>query len=943
MKKFHFLILISVVLCAVLAFALVGCNKNALPRPSGLQIDGPTLTLSWRANDSAAYYVVNISGNGRKEDKNTRKNSLSLANLGLETGDYQLKVKACSSSKDFKDSPWSNSISYSQDADTGLSFVFTNNGKEVEVAGLGCAEGDIVIPDTYRGMPITSIGAQAFRGKSKLTGVVMSNNIKSIGKGAFYNCTFLKSVTFSQNLTSIGDNAFQSCRWLEGVLTIPQNVTAIGENAFIYCDALTDVQFNSGLKEIGKNAFASCKGLTALSIPNSIETIGNSAFYDCQQLKSVQLGSGVKLIDESAFAKCISLESVTFNAGLKTVGKFAFRECTELKTVICSDSIEKICEKAFYDDAKLSSVTLGNGLKRIESDAFLNTAIWKNSPQNEVYLCKWFLGCKDNTVSDITFAPDTIGIANAALFGYENLIGRITLPNTVKIIGDTAFATSKISSVIIGGGVEEIGKQAFSNCAMLSIVKLGEYDNFKEEIVSSSLREIGEYAFYACAQLENIEIPQCVEVIKTYAFNESALYKNSSKGVVYAGNWAVGCDSSRTSGKITIAAGTVGIANYAFYNCTNITGVEIPDSVKIIGRSAFYQCTKLASAVLPSSLEVIEDYTFYGCTALVLPELPQTLKTIGRSAFYKCALRNADGKDTENDVLIIPDSVERIGDFAFYGCGYTYTDVTFETFNCGIDSIVLGSGVKHIGENAFNNIVTLKKVVFGSNVKTVGVKAFYKCESLSEVQFNSGLQQIGVRAFYGCGKLERIVLPDSLTEIGDYAFYKCIGLADVTFGRGLRRIGNFAFYGCESLVRLNLSGISSIGRQAFRACTSLMSVILDGGVNEIEDHAFYGCSSLTIYSQTSAAKDSWSLRFNSGYRPVVWGCTFKDGYVYSVTKGANTVSNLHDGNELSAPQRDGYSFVGWSTAEGAASTEYTAEGLAVVNNGTKVYAVWIKE
>ena len=154
-------------------------------------------------------------------------------------------------------------------------------------------------------------------------------------------------------------------------------------------------------------------------------------------------------------------------------------------------------------------------------------------------------------------------------------------------------------------------------------------------------------------------------------------------------------------------------------------------------------------------------------------------------------------------------------------------------------------------------------------------------------------------------------------------------------------IGNFAFYGCSKLCTLNLpSSLKSIGKQAFRACTGLTSVVLRNGVTNIDEHAFYGCKQLTIYAESSSAQAGWHERFNSGYRPVVWGCTLKDGYVYSVTKTAALVRIPNSNDTLEAPKRDGYEFLGWSRTEGAALPEYTADGLKYVDDGTKLYAVW---
>ena len=183
---------------------------------------------------------------------------------------------------------------------------------------------------------------------------------------------------------------------------------------------------------------------------------------------------------------------------------------------------------------------------------------------------------------------------------------------------------------------------------------------------------------------------------------------------MYAGNWLVGCKED-AAGDVTIADGTVGIANYAFYNCKFIGGVTIPDSVRSIGRGAFYNCRKLASATLPAGLTVLEDYTFYHCDALTLPTLPATLTGIGRSAFYKCAL-GEQSNDTAQDTLVIPDSVTYVGAFAFYGSGYSYADPDkVDTYIAGgIDILVIGSGVQTVGEQAFANFPSLRRVTLGA-------------------------------------------------------------------------------------------------------------------------------------------------------------------------------------------------------------------------------------
>lgn len=941
MKKICFSILICVMLCAVIACALIGCSSNALPRPVGLRLDGPTLTLSWRADENAKYYIVSIKGNELEDEKNTRKNSFSLANLGLAEGDYELRVKACADGKDFSDSAWSEPLTFSQDKDTGLTFKFNNNNKEAEVVSLGRASGDVTIPDTYRGVPVTKIGERAFTGKSALKGVVIGNNVTTIGASAFANCASLEKLTFSQSVTEIGTSAFQSCRSLSGTLTIPEKVTSINKLAFAYCTAITDLKLNNQLQSIGESAFTGCEKLQTLNIPDSVHTINGYAFSPCTSLKTVNFGSGLTYIGEYAFALCDNIESLTFNEGLRSISQFAFAKCGKLAAVTFSDSVETISNGVFYDDPLLTNVTFGSGIKTVGASAFRDTAIWKNS-NNEVYLCNWFLGFKDYTAitANVTIQNGTVGISNYSLSSLPEIVSTIILPDSVKIIGTAAFAHSKLSSVVIGSGVEEVGVQAFYDCDRLTMAVLGSYDVATGKIDKSSVKLIGNQAFYDCKSLETIEIPSTVEAIDSQAFNGTALYKNSVTGIVYADKWLVGCDNSKANGVVIIKDGTVGIAKYAFYQCDKISGAQIPDSVTMMGRSVFYQCTNLVSVKLPSALEELPDYTFYGCTNLMLPELPATLKSIGRSAFYKCALSNGEEGDTDNDVLVIPDSVETIGDYAFFSTGYTFID--YESGGIvegGIDSVQMGNGVKHIGEDAFYTTKTLKSVTLGNSVETIGEKAFYKCASIVSVSFNEGLQSIGAIAFYGCNGLTSVTLPNGLRDVGNYAFYKCTGLTELKLGN-VQSIGECAFYGCSNLTALVLPDSVNIGKQAFRSCIKLQSVTISSNVSNINDHAFYGCNSLTIYAQNAAAQSGWSARFNSSYRPVVWGCTLVNGYVYSVIKNDKTITNLNDANKLSAPQRVGYEFVGWSTVKDAATAEYSAEEFSNVAGGTTLYAVW---
>ncbi len=920
MKKIRLLMIFSLIICCLLV--VCACDElSALSKPRNVEIESTTLTLKWSEVKDARMYTVSIEPEGGEaKEMIASKTSYSLTSLA--EGKYTIRVRANGKDGVNEDSEWSEPVPFTREREPGMVFTLINNATEYEVTGKGIATGDIVIPSTYRGKPVTSIGKKAFFNKSDVTSVEISDNVKSIGDFAFANCSYLESVILPESLTNIGESAFASCRLIEGELTLPPEVTAIGDNAFAYCARITDVSFGNKVSLIGENAFAGCKALEQIVIPDSVVTVGEYAFSDCESVTDITIGSGLKDISAYAFSNLASLESITLGDGIRRIGEGAFFRCEALE-----------------------SVTVGSGIEEIDLGAFQDTKYWNDAVGNEVYVGKWFLGLKDTTVLEVSFREDTVGIANYAFYGNEKL-SSVVLPNSVKIIGACAFALTKINNIVIGSGVEIIGQQAFEASQNLTKVILGSFDYDAGVMKSSSLKTIDNYAFRNCKSLDDIEIPATVKTIGTYAFRNSGMWENASGGVVYAGNWVVDFTEG-LSGAVEVADGTVGIANYSFYKCETLTSIVIPSSVKTIGRSAFYECKQLVAVELPETLEEIQDYTFYHCDRLKLFTLPPMLRSIGRSAFYKCStVYGEDDPDTDADTFIIPSNVEYIGEYAFYGCGEMIKaplESDDDNIIYGIDIIIIGNNVRTIADSAFYGFVSLKELVLGDGIETIGEKAFYKCENLEKVTFGSGLRTIGSKAFYKCSALSEITVPDAVTDIAEYAFYKCESLSAVKLGSSVESIGNFAFYGCSGITALKLpASLTHIGRQAFRNCNGLTSVVLGDNVEKIDAHAFYGCKQLTIYTECVEAASEWDLRWNSSYRPVVWGCMLSEekDYVVSFSKSEASITNLNFSNSLSAPIQEGYVFVGWSTSSSATEATYSLENLDEAPDGRRLYAVY---
>jgi hypothetical protein len=169
------------------------------------------------------------------------------------------------------------------DPSSQLSYVTNDNSITIfKYVGSGGAAN---IPSSIGGMPVTSIGNNAFYQCTGLTSVTIPNTVTSIGTNAFFN-TGLTSITVGSGVTNIESGAFADCTALTNI-TLPDSVISIGEGAFQACNNVTNVTLGTNITSIGNNAFWGCPNLSNITIPSSVTSIGDYAFYECYGLTGI--------------------------------------------------------------------------------------------------------------------------------------------------------------------------------------------------------------------------------------------------------------------------------------------------------------------------------------------------------------------------------------------------------------------------------------------------------------------------------------------------------------------------------------------------------------------------------------------------------------------------------------------------------------------------------
>ena len=273
------------------------------------------------------------------------------------------------------------------------------------------------------------------------------------------------------------------------------------------------------------------------------------------------------------------------------------------------------------------------------------------------------------------------------------------------------------------------------------------------------------------------------------------------------------------------------IGDSAFYNCTNLTGIIIPNSVTSIGRFAF-RGSSLTEITIPNSVTVIAANAFVACTSLKSVIIGNGVTSIGDDAFSYC---------TSLASVTIPDSVTAIGRDAFKNTpwlnnqpdGVVYAGKVAYTYKGTMlanTSIQLLDGTKGIADGAFERCTNLTSIIIPDSVTSIGIHAYAGCTSLSSVTIGNSVTSIGLWAFAGTS-LTSVIIPNGVTSIETGVFYDCTSLTSITIPNSVTSIRVAAFDSCSSLSSVTIgNSVTSISNGVFYGCTSLTSVTFQGTI-----------------------------------------------------------------------------------------------------------------
>lgn len=560
----------------------------------------------------------------------------------------------------------------------------------------------------------------------------------------------------------------------------------------------------------------------------------------------------------AAVTKCVSTEAevtipdeMEYN-GKKYPVKLVYTQCFSglqtLKTVNFGKNVTTIMTQAFLACMNLSTVNLNEGLLEIGANAF---------------------GTFMRSIKEITL-PSTVKVLGEKAFIGCTLTGEFIINRDLETIGGGAFAGQKITGFYIC----EEGNNHFISKEGVLYTKDGEsLVMFPPAIVTAEmtlpdgLKKIAPYAFSNCTVITKFNMPESLEEIGDFAFRGTNISEFTvTKNVKKIGSGAFQSITKLT--KFTVADGNTNFTTdgtllidnntKTLLGATYFTGdLNVPAGIERIAPYLCYSNPGVSSLVCPASVKYIDDYAFYEATGLTKVEFPGAVR-IGRCSFLGI---------TKVDSIAFPASLKFLGNSAFAN-------------TTKLVSAILPEGLDTLERAAFYGSSDLIRAHVPGTCKFMGDAIFYQCTNLNEVTMGEGASEIPTTMFYGDTKLyfftfpksikyvrnaafsfswlQEANLPDGIIEVEDNGFQLC-PLHSIDLPNSLERIGSSGFSLTNATYIKCGSGLKYIGPNGFQSASKATSIELNEGLETIGFRALYGergVKTLTIPSTVTTLGDS---------------------------------------------------------------------------------------
>ncbi len=712
-----------------------------------------------------------------------------------------------------------------------------------------------------------------------LTTIDFSNadNLINIGTRAFYKCNNLTSVDLSgtESLAKIKIEAFSNCAGLTSV-NIGPYVTDIWPEAFKKCEALTTVTLGKKLKNIYDGVFNECKSLSTVVL-NTVEPTGVSAgfedpasgqtrnyqydgiFKECS-IEEIIFDENSSIVPEKMFYKASfkAGAEIVIPAHIQSIKASAFEESKSIQKIKIEDDPENlnpaeritsklayIADRAFYNCTNLSVIyrsdeienegrisfphnftTIGN--LAFMGDVSINCVDMENAGITEIGK-QAFMNCTGITSVKLASATkaDKTG---ASIFEGCSKLEYISIPASLEAIGEREFYNChKLSTIVFEGGItgssiKTIKKQAFG-CAQSttnrvvsvelpdSITTLGdgafEYNNNLQSVhVPQKLTKISNNTFSHCAKLRNADMPNTVTEIGDKAFYGCGpLILQWEKATI-------------EEGRNSLPAKLEKIGSETFWGCSSFPYIVFPEGIKSIGGGAFSSCESMEYIEFTAMPETCGTSIFSECNAVKDVVFPEEITSIPGNLFMQCDFN-------PNIVIVIPNTVETIGNYAFAGTSNDPVgmDIVFEK-----DPVVT-----QIGKGAFqyNRTMTRFGVLLYAPEREDGGKwtnADWKDYDWSrwsdpekpedwakgEAWMTADLKPVTNESIYEkCEYWVSGQIPKTVEVIGEAAFDNCTGLQGLIIPEGP-----------DGTDESGKQRYFSIGKNAFAHCGNLKHVVM---------------------------------------------------------------------------------------------------------------------